>query len=89
MRTPLALAAGLSAGAVLAALVQGCGDCTHSVYDLEPGTYRLDVASSSSSSSDDASYRLLYTSDPPEVVETFTRNGTEYRIEYAASAPTR
>lgn len=87
MRTPLALAAGLAAGAVLAALVQGCGDCSHEVYELPPGTYRLDPAASSSSV--DSDYQLVYTADPPAVVETFSRNGTEYRNEYTASAPSR
>lgn len=82
MRTPLALAAGLAVGAFLSAVVQGCANCTHTVHDVAPGTYRLEP-----STTDDADYELVYTSDPPTVVETFTRNGTEYRNEYTASAP--
>jgi hypothetical protein len=36
---------------------------------------------------EDSDYQLVYTSAPPEVVETWKRGGVEYRNEYSASAP--
>ena len=86
MRTALALVAGLVVSAVVAPLVQGCKECTHTVHEVTPGTYRMDFPAGST---DDTNYRLVYTAtaEPPTVVETYNRTGTEVRIEYTASPP--
>jgi hypothetical protein len=83
MKTVLAFAAGLVASAMLAAFAPACADCTHTVHELPPGVYRMDPAAGGA----DPDYELTYSADPPAVVETFTRNGTPYRIEYTPSAP--
>ena len=85
MKTLIAFAAGLAVSAMLAGLLPGCEDCTHTVHELAPGTYRMDPASSGG----DPDYELRYSADPPEVVETFTRDRKAYRIEYAASPPSQ
>lgn len=87
MKTVIALAAGLVAGAMLAGLVQGCAECTHTVNELEPGTYRL-VADPAPAVAD-TDYQLVYTTDPPEVVETWKRGATDFRNEYAAPPPAK
>lgn len=89
MKTPLALAAGLVFGAMLSGLVQGCAECSHTVFELTPGTYRLVQPTTGTLPTDDSDYQLVYTSDPPEVVETWKRGGTEYRNEYTASPPSK
>lgn len=81
MRTVIAFAAGLAVSAMLAGLLPACDECSHTVHELSPGTYRMDIAVV------DPDYELRYSADPPEVVETFTRDRKAVRIEYTASPP--
>jgi hypothetical protein len=77
MRLAIIALLGLVAGVTASHLMTGCGPCP--VAPLSAGTYY------GMNNTTEADYKLVVSPDFISVVETFTRNGASWEIDYVGS----
>jgi len=80
---------GALGAALLSSASSGCSsyfNCDEIVRGIDPGVYFLDPSGPRNEIGSDEEYRLEFSADGSEVVETFTREGQAHRNVYKASA---